>query len=132
MRGTSHIALLLLLAMFGPAASADWIAVSEADDYIAYADPGTIERAGIMAQMWDIMDLKYPLPSPRGNAYSSSLAHSEFDCENARMRTLYFSLRSGQMAEGGEVESFWDPNKWLPVAPGTLLNALLEFACAGR
>ncbi len=132
MQLVTRLALLLSLSAFASMASADWIAISEADDYIAYADSGTIERAGIMVQMWDVMDLKYPLPSPCGNAYSSSVAHSEFDCENARMRTLYFSLRSGQMAEGGEVESFWDPNKWLPVAPGTLLNALLEFACAGR
>jgi hypothetical protein len=128
----THAAFLLLAAALAPPASAEWMAISEADDYIAYADPSTIERSGGLAQMWDVMNLKSPQPSPSGNAYSSSIAHSEFDCVNTRIRTLYFSLRSGQMGEGPDIESFGDPNKWLSVAPGTLLDVLLQFACAER
>jgi hypothetical protein len=122
----------LLLATIAGQAAADWLPVLDHEEYIAYVDPSTIERNGSMAQMWDVTDLKYPQPSPRGYAYASSLAHMEFDCENVRTRTLYFSLRSGQMGEGREVDSFWDATQWLPVAPETLLNTLLEFACAEK
>jgi hypothetical protein len=127
-----RLAVALLLTAFAESGIAAWVVVLEGEDFTAYADPATIDRVGNTARMWDVMDLKYPQPSPRGNPYSSSLAHTEFDCANDRMRTLHFSLHSGQMGEGDVVEAFADPNKWLPVAPGTLLKILAEFACGEK
>ncbi len=104
--------------------------VYDNDEYIAYADPDTVSRAGDLAQMRDLIDLKSPRSSPYGKQHASSTAHSEFDCRNSRIRTIAFSLHSGQMGDGDLVETVAESNRWLPVAPGTLLGVLLQLACS--
>jgi hypothetical protein len=119
----------LVFALLNSAATAEWVMVNDNDDYIAYADPATISRAGNLVQMRDLIDLKSPRPSPYGNAHESSIAHSEFDCANPRMRTLAFTLHAGRMGNGELVETATKSNGWLPVFPGTLLGLLWQFAC---
>ena len=126
----NRLAFALVLAAFSCNAAAAWVIVNDNDEYIAYADPATISRDGDRVQMSDIVDLKSPRSPPYGNLHASSRAHSEFDCENPRMRTLAFSLHSGQMGDGDLVETAAESNGWLPVAPGTLLNMLWQFACS--
>lgn len=115
--------------MLNTAAAADWVKVNDNDDYVAYADPATISRSGNLVQMRDLIDLKAPRSSPYGNAHASSMAYSEFDCENPRMRTIAFTLHAGQMGNGGLVETAAKSNGWLPIFPGTLLGMLRQFAC---
>jgi hypothetical protein len=124
-----RLVLVLALALFGPAATAEWVKVNDNDDYIAYADPVTIARTGDLVQMRDLIDLKSPRASPYGNAHASSMAHSEFDCASPRVRTLAFTLHAGQMGNGELVETAAKSNGWLPVFPGTLLGMLRQFAC---
>ena len=121
---------LLVLAALSCNSAADWVIVNDNDEYIAYADPATIFREGNRVQMRDLVDLKMPRSSPYGNQHASSTAHSEFDCQNPRMRTIAFSLHSGQMGNGDLVETVAESNGWLPVAPGTLLSMLWQFACS--
>jgi hypothetical protein len=64
-----------------------------------------------------------------GNLHSSSRAHSQFDCDTPRMRPVAFSLYAGAMGGGELVESVALSGGWLPVAPGTLLDRLWQFAC---
>ena len=104
--------------------------VYDNDEYIAYADPDTVSRAGDLVRMSDLIDLKSPRSSPYGKQHASSTAHSEFDCRNSRIRTIAFSLHSGQMGDGDLVETVAESNRWLPVAPGTLLGVLLQLACS--
>ena len=125
-----RLALTLTLAALSCNAAADWVIVSDNDDYIAYADPATISREGDRVRMSDLVDLKMPRPSPYGNPHASSTAHSEFDCQNPRIRTIAFYLHSGQTGEGDIVETVAESNGWLPVAPGTLLSMLWKFACS--
>src|SRR5258706_1575035 len=120
----------LFLAALSCNSAADWAIVSDHDDYIAYADPATLSREGDRVRMSDLVDLKMVRPSPYGNLHASSTAHSEFDCQNPRIRTIAFSLHSGQMEEGDIVETVAESNGWLPVAPGTLLSMLWKFACS--
>jgi hypothetical protein len=122
-------AVALLLAALSSNAAAAWVIVRDNDEYIAYADPATILRDGDNVRMSDLVDLKFPRPSPYGNQHASSMAHSEFDCQNPRVRTLAFSLHSGQMGNGDRVETVAESIRWLPIAPGTLLDALWQFAC---
>ena len=124
-----RLALALTLAALSCNSAAEWVMVFDNDEYVAYADPATVSRAGDLAQMSDLIDLKSPRPSPLGNRHASSTAHSEFDCQNPRIRTIAFSLHSGQMGDGDLVESGARPKDWLPVVPGTLLNVLWQFAC---
>jgi hypothetical protein len=127
----SHPASVLAALFWALAnsAAAEWIAVQEADEFTAYAERSTLLVLGTTVTMWDLIDLKQAQSSPLGNRYASSLAKSEFDCANDRFRTLYLSLHAEQMAEGAVVEAVWDPARWLPVAPGTLLKVLQQVAC---
>ena len=119
----------LLLAALACNAGAEWVMVRDNDEYSAYADPVTIAREGDSVRMRDLVDLKYPRPSPYGNPHSSSTAHSEFDCQNPRVRTLAFALHSGQMGGGDLVETAAQADRWLAIEPGTLLDDLWRFAC---
>jgi hypothetical protein len=124
------LALALALAALSCNSAAEWVMVNDHDEYIAYADPATVSREGNLVQMSDLIDLKSPRSSPYGNQHSSSTAHSEFDCQNSRIRTIAFSLHSGQMGDGDLVETVAESSGWLPAAPGTLLNVLWQFACS--
>ncbi len=124
-----RLALALALTILSCNSAAEWVMVSDSDEYIAYADPATISREGNLARMSDLVDLKAPRSSPYGNQHASSTAHSEFDCEEPRIRTIAFFLHSGQMGSGDLVETAAVSNGWLTVAPGTLLDVLWQFAC---
>lgn len=124
-----RLASALTLAAFSCGATADWVMVRDNDEYIAYADPATISRNGNLVQMSDLIDLKSPSASPYGHPHASSTAHSEFDCRNARIRTIAFFLHSGPMGDGDVVETAAESSRWAPIAPGTLLDALWEVAC---
>ena len=124
-----RLALALVLAALSGSAAAEWVVVNNTNDYVAYADPATIAREGNMVKMRDLIDLKFPRPSPYGRQHSSSTGNSEFDCQNARMRSLHFLLHSGQMGGGDIIETASASNQWLPVTPGSLLRILWQFAC---
>ncbi len=125
-----RLALALALAALSCNSAAEWVIVNDNEEYIAYADPATISREGNLVQMSDLIDLKSPRSSPYGNQHASSTAHSEFDCEDPRIRTIAFFLHSGQMGNGDLVETAAVSNGWLSVASGTLLNVLWQFACS--
>ena len=125
-----RLALALALAALSCNSAAEWVMVYDNGEYIAYADPATVTREGDLAQMSDLIDLKSPQSSPYGKQHASSTAHSEFDCGNSQVRTIAFSLYSGQMGEGDVIETVAESNRWLPVAPGTLLNVLWQLACS--
>jgi hypothetical protein len=118
-----------IFALISSIAAAEWVVIGVSDDYIAYADPATISRQGDLTRMQDLIDLKAPGPSPYGKQHASSRAHSEFDCQNARIRTIAFSLHSGQMGDGDVIETVAESARWLSAAPGTLLDILWKFAC---
>lgn len=125
-----RFALALALAALSCNSAAEWVMVHDHDEYVAYADVATALRDGDLVQMSDLIDLKSPRPSPYGNQHASSTAHSEFDCQNSRIRTIAFSLHSGQMGDGDLVETVAESNRWLSFAPGTLLDVLWQLACS--
>jgi hypothetical protein len=124
---TRHVIALILAA--AGSALAQPVIVSDHDEYIAYADAASRSREGALVWMSDIVDLKSARASPLGNLHSSSRAHSQFDCDTPRMRPVAFSLYAGTMGGGELVESVALSGGWLPVAPGTLLDRLWQFAC---
>jgi hypothetical protein len=124
---TRHVIALILAA--AGSALAQPVIVSDHDEYIAYADAASRSREGALVWMSDIVDLKSARASPLGNLHSSSRAHSQFDCDAPRMRPVAFSLYAGTMGGGELVESVALSGGWLPVAPGTLLDRLWQFAC---
>ena len=125
-----RFALALTLAALSCNSAAEWVMVYDNDKYIAYADPATVSRKGDLVRMRDLIDFKSAQSSPYGKQHASSTAQSEFDCQNSRIRTIAFSLHSGQMGDGDLVETVAESNRWLSVAPGTLLNVLWQLACS--
>jgi hypothetical protein len=59
-------------------------------------------------------------------------AHVEYDCKEERLRTIYYSDHSGNMARGKSVYSDDDPTKWSPVPRATVQEDLWEIACGKR
>jgi hypothetical protein len=125
----NRIGCALLLAVLGGPACAAWVVVNDHDDYVAYADPATIARSGDTARMRDMIDLKASRRSPYGVPHLSSQAHSEFDCQEPRVRTLAFALHAEPMGNGAVVEVVKTSPHWMPVFNGTLLEMLRRLAC---
>ena len=124
-----RLILFWVFAALSCNAAAEWVIVNDHDEYVAYADPASIQRDGDKVTMSDLIDHRSQRSSPLGNLHVSSTAHSEFDCGLPRMRTIAFTLYAGQMGNGEVVEAIAEYDSWIPVAPGTLLNILWQFAC---
>jgi len=124
--------LLMLLAVVSGNAAAEWAEVGGNETIASYADPATILKNGDMVTMWTLFDLKTAGVSAAGKAFLSSKSKNEFDCRRKRRRILYFSWHSGNMGGGELVASSLDPDKWAPVARGTVREALWKFACGKR
>jgi len=125
--------LLIMLAIVSSSAAAEWLeAGSNEIGAIYYADPATIRRAGDRVKMWNLVDYKTARVSSRGMPYMSMKAHVEYDCREERVRTLYYSIHSRNMARGKSVFSDDDPAKWSPVLRGTIQEDLWGIACGKR
>lgn len=126
------ICAMLLLA-FASSSAAAWVeAGSSETGAIYYADPGTVRRAGNRVRMWNLVDYKTARISSNGTRYRSMKAHVEYDCKDERLRTIYYSDHSGNMAGGKSVYSDDDPTKWSPVPRATVQEDLWEIACGKR
>lgn len=80
--------------------------------------------------VWGLVDNKIARQSSPGRQYMSVRAQFRYDCKEERVRMLYRSFHSGNMAKG-EIDSSNSYNEdWTPIPPGSLAGALLQFACA--
>ena len=50
--------ILCLLALLAAPARAEWVAVSESNDLVAYIEPATIRKNGNFRKVWQVQDLK--------------------------------------------------------------------------
>ena len=125
--------LMMLLAVVSSSAAAGWVEVGGNETgAIYYADPATIRKAVNRVKMWILVDYKTTRVSSGGMPYMSMKAHVEYDCKEERVRTLYYSNHSGNMAGGKSVFSDDDPAKWSPVPRATIQEDLWEIACGKR
>jgi hypothetical protein len=127
--------LVMLLAMAGSAAEAEWLKVRSATasgGADSYADPATISRNGDMVKMWHVYDYQ-TTHVIMGKAHLSAKSLNEYDCKSEKVRTLSFSWHSGKMATGETVHSGDDsPTNWISVHPGSTVKGLWTVACAKR
>jgi hypothetical protein len=101
------------------------VRVYEDAQVTSYIDPATLRRDGHMRRVWTLQDL-----NKRSSFGTMSFrAYVEYDCSEARRRDLEFSSHNGPMATGEVIQSFSPPGNWRYVAPGTLVEAMLNFAC---
>ncbi len=122
--------LLMLLAVGSNSAAAEWVAVGENDTYRAYVDTAAIRKSGQLVEMWSIADYKSVQKGDLGQL--STKLQSEYDCNEPRWRSLYFSWHPGNMAQGKAIFETSDPDKWVPVRDGALNQILWKFACGKR
>lgn len=120
--------LTLMLALVSTGAVAEWIGVSENDDFTGYADIATISKAGNKVKMWGLVDYRAAQVSPDGQ-FLSSKSQAEYDCKEKQRRVLAFSWFSGNMEDGEVIHSNSDPGRWMPVAGVSLWETLWKKAC---
>lgn len=121
--------LAVLLALSSGSAMADWVEVAGNETTAAYADPATIRKADNKVKMWHLLDYANARGIERIKPYLSVKMEDEYDCEQARTRTLSISIHSGNMGEGAVLGTSSEPGQWRPVMPDTLVETLREFAC---
>jgi hypothetical protein len=90
----------------------------------------SIERVDKRARLWLLYDYKTKHTYLRW-AYWSQRTLAEFDCQDRRTQTLYYSYHAGRMG-GGEliVGGPLPPGLWSSVSSGSLLEKFFDVACA--
>ena len=116
------------------AAEPDWQMVGETGTYSVWVDVASLQKEGNVVKTWTKIEYKGPTPifasskenqlSVRRREYFDCLAHSSalksatsFSESNLKGDVVVKSSDAGQM-------------KWKETAPGTVADAILEFACA--
>ena len=116
-------AALLSLVCF--AAHAEWVFVAEgAGGNKVYADPATKRRTGHVVRIWELTNYA----KSNGKAQSDR-SYMEIDCAEKTRQTLQVAMFARKMAAGELVGSIDKPIDKRFVAPGSIAEAMLNFAC---
>ena len=124
---------LTLLILMSSLAHAKWekIDTNDDDSMTVYVDPDTTRRKGDLVKMWELFD--YKTAQTTGSVSSmSSVQRVEFDCAEETSRLLAFTSFSGNMGRGKVNYTDSTVDKWVQVAPQTIHEALLKFACVKK
>ncbi|MDO8437127.1 MAG: tetratricopeptide repeat protein [Nitrosomonadaceae bacterium] len=108
-----------------------WVLVSFDGTFTIYADPATIRKTGNRVKMWDLLDYNMA-DKISGKPYMSIRGQSEYDCKEEKIRSLYATYHSENMARGEVISTGTKPSNWEPVAPGSMAAALWKIACKKR
>ena len=122
------VILAIVLSVVSGNAAAGWVAVSDTTKFITFADPATISKDGDTVKMWDLLDYK-TIREVEGIRYMSQKSQSEYNCQKDLTRALVVHLHSGIMGSGEPVFNITMPDEWQHVAPGSVNEALLKYAC---
>ena len=121
--------LITLLVLSSEPAYAEWVQIDKTGDGMTtYADPDTIRRKGDLVKVWQLSDFK-TIQTVGTQSHLSFKRQSEYDCIEERTRTLAITFFSGNMGHGNVVINNSDEARWVPVAPGSVGQALWEYAC---
>ena len=96
-----HVIVSVLLLLAATCARADWVQVGENDGAIVYVDPATLEKRGDVRRIWTLSDMKWS----RGDNVVSIRTLDDFNCKEARRRTLFRVSYAGPMATGKVIDS---------------------------
>ena len=127
----TRLLLITLLLLSSSPAYAEWVVVDKNDDGTTYIDPDTIRRKGNLVKMWHLFDYK-TTRIVAGNLSLSSKAQSEYDCAEERFRGLAYTDFLFNMGRGMVTNSSLNEEKWQPVQPRSVGEALWEAACGKK
>lgn len=110
-----------------------WTQFTDNEVAATYFDRTSITKAGNVAQMWDLIDIKKAVTS-QGKTYNSMKWNREYDCSDNKYRWLSISFYSKAMGNGERVHNNPAGGKWEPVPSGTVRiksmeEVLFEAAC---
>ena len=96
-----HLLVSVLMLLAATCARADWVKVGENDGAVIYVDPATLEKRGDVRRIWTLNDVKWA----RGDNVVSFRTLDDFNCKEARRRTVFRVSHSGPMATGKVIDS---------------------------
>jgi hypothetical protein len=125
MNAPLRLLTISLLVLCASPAWAEWERVTEMPESSLYISPGSITKKGNYRRFWQLSDYK----KPDENGDRSARVLTEFDCKKQRVRSLKWAYFRGAM--GSREMTAWrtKPEKWMPVAPGTLGQTIGKLVC---
>ncbi len=125
--------LTLMLVFINTSAMAEWTEVEwthEDGGLTLYVDYTTIRKVGNKVKMLSLVDFEV-IEKEEIDLFSSR-TKDEFDCEEKKMRQLFYALYSGSMGSGKMEHSNDEYLKWTPVEPGSMGEAMWKIACGKK
>lgn len=119
---------LLLLAVTGGHAMAEWVKLSHVEQSVFYMDSAVSKKAGDRVMVWILRDHAGLRFGPSG-AYLSSKDEIEVDCPGRRLRRIYSSDHPQAMGAGKFVHSEHGPMSWNDAPPNTIGSRIVNVAC---
>lgn len=107
--------LLMMLFALNNSAMADWVKVHSSAIQATYANPATVDPAGNNIKMWLLSDYKKP-HKYEDRQFLSVISENEYDCDDAQLRMLSYSLHAGNMGKGEVVYTDASKTAWKRVA----------------
>jgi hypothetical protein len=121
------ICLMMLFAL-SDSALAEWVKVHGSEIQTTYANAATIDATSDRIKMWLVTDYMKPHKYD-GKPFLSVMSQNEYDCGDAQVRMLSYSLHAGNMGKGEVVYS--DPSKavWKSAATGSADEISWKIVC---
>ena len=118
-----------LLVVFEGSAYAGWEPVAVSDTGMTvYIDRTTIHRNTYVVTMSVLHDYQMPEHISSG-AFLSFTAQQQYDCGEARSRTIRAVVITEHMGTGSVLYSGAGDDTWQPVTPMSISHALWQAAC---
>ena len=76
-----------------------------------------------------VSNFNVPKPLDDRGSIQSARNFNEFNCTSRQMRIAEVSFHTGVNAGGRILHSNFNPSDWVRVAPGTVGERLMNFAC---
>jgi hypothetical protein len=124
--------MLTLLLLCSRPVYAEWVALGESDSgTTVYVDRDTTLPKGKLMKMWILYNFAR-VRTVAGESYFSNKVHNEYDCAQARHRTLVDMRFSSTMGFGKVVYNKSSQGKWASVAPEGIDQILWKLACGKK
>jgi hypothetical protein len=121
--------LMLVLAAMSSSAMAEWVKVGSNATDTLYIDPAIRWSDKNTTKMWALNDFNEIQRVGEREPFKSEKVEHEYDCKRPRIRMLYFTSHTENMAGGDVVDFNAAPSEWVPVTPGTGQEELWKIAC---
>jgi hypothetical protein len=128
----NKLIIALLFVFVSSNAMAEWVKVKRNKYATGYANPATIVKDGNIARMWSLVDCKAVTRFIGGPPFLSIKSQEEFNCKEQKLRTLVYTMHSGNMGEGEVVFTDSNPSIWATATAESGMEDFLKIACGQK